>query len=107
MTTSADTEVTIIEEPRSIDVLLKCSTYQGMSDAEIQSLIDYQANLAASNAVNDETRRANDAALAAMREHWREQAATAEAAFNAAVMSTVNLETYNPKEAFTYGTAQA
>lgn len=44
MTTSEETteEVTTNEETqRSVQELLKLETYQGMTDAEIQSLIDY------------------------------------------------------------------
>lgn len=36
------TEGEIIELVRDIDVLLQLDTYQGMTDAEIQSIIDYK-----------------------------------------------------------------
>lgn len=36
----------IIEYQRDINTLLALDTYQGMTDAEIQSLIDYHAGLA-------------------------------------------------------------
>lgn len=36
------TEGEIIEYVRDIDVLLQLDTYQGMTDAEIQSIIDYK-----------------------------------------------------------------
>lgn len=47
------TEGEIIEMVRDVDVLLMLDTYQGMSDAEIQSLIDYHASVAADNARNE------------------------------------------------------
>lgn len=42
---ATDETVGIIETPRTVDVLLNCSTYQGMTDVEIQSLIDYWQSL--------------------------------------------------------------
>lgn len=40
----------IIELQRPIHILLDLDTYQGMTDSEIQSLIDYKINLAIQNA---------------------------------------------------------
>lgn len=90
MTTSDGTG--IIEEPRSLDVLLKSTTYQGMTDEEIQRIIDYRVQVAQTSAEVAAQREAIDAQTEAMREHWQEQAATAEAAFNNAVMSTVRFQ---------------
>lgn len=43
------TETTQVVEPRSISILLHIlaqdETYQGMTDAEIQSIVDYEKNL--------------------------------------------------------------
>lgn len=44
------TETNIIELQRPIHILLDLDTYQGMTDSEIQSLIDYKINLAIQNA---------------------------------------------------------
>ena len=47
----ASTEGTATEQPqRTVHDLLKLKTFQGMTDAEIQSLIDYHVQ----NAHNDE-----------------------------------------------------
>lgn len=40
----------IIELKRDVDTLLSLDTYQGMTDAEIESLIEYHSNVAARNA---------------------------------------------------------
>lgn len=41
----------LIETPRDLNVLLNCSSYQGMTDEEIERIIEYKNNLAAKNAV--------------------------------------------------------
>lgn len=46
------TDNEVIEYVRDINVLLELDTYQGMSDAEIQSIIDYEASVAREDAVN-------------------------------------------------------
>lgn len=43
----------IIEYVRDINVLLELDTYQGMSDAEIQSIIDYRVSVAVEEATNN------------------------------------------------------
>lgn len=55
MTTSNDTSTSITEEAknRSVNELLKLTTYQGMTDSEIDSLIDYNVNLARMNGMVD------------------------------------------------------
>lgn len=90
MTTS---DTGIIEEPRSIDVLLKCNTYQGMTDEEIQRLIDWYKDTAYKDALND-------ASLELLKENHEELmqrindiADKSEAAFNTAVASTVKFQT--------------
>lgn len=47
------TEGEIIEYVRSIDVLMELDTFQGMTDAEIQSLIDYYVDEAKKTAKNE------------------------------------------------------
>lgn len=46
------TENEVIEYVRDIDTLLALDTYQGMSDAEIQSIIDYKVSVAEERATN-------------------------------------------------------
>lgn len=46
------TEGEIIPMQRDLDVLLLMDTYQGMTDAEIQSIIDYRCGVAASEAAS-------------------------------------------------------
>lgn len=43
----------LIETPRELSVLLNCSSYQGMTDEEIEKIITYKENMAAKNAVLD------------------------------------------------------
>jgi hypothetical protein len=40
------------QEPRSINELLALDTYQGMTDVEIDSIIDYKVQLETTNAIN-------------------------------------------------------
>lgn len=88
------TEVTEVEEQeqRSISELLQLDTYQGMTDAEIQSLIDFYKE----DSYNQGYHAGEIAALA---QEWDKvvanseaAAARAEAAFNMAVNSVVKLE---------------
>lgn len=41
----------MIETARELSVLLNCSSYQGMTDEEIEKIITYRENTAAKNAV--------------------------------------------------------
>ena len=40
------TTETTTQEPRTLDVLLSLDTYQGMTDEEIQTIIDYEKEMA-------------------------------------------------------------
>lgn len=40
------------QEPRTINELLSLGTYQGMTDAEIDLIIDYKVQLETTNAIN-------------------------------------------------------
>ena len=53
-------------KPRSIDELSKLGTYQGMTDAEIQLLMDYNAKIAAERADGEARQREAAAQLQAM-----------------------------------------
>lgn len=44
--------MTTENEPRSINELLSLGTYQGMTDTEIDSIIDYKVQLETTNAIN-------------------------------------------------------
>ena len=52
--------------PRSIDELSKLGTYQGMTDEEIQLLMDYNAKIAAERADGEARQREASAQLKAM-----------------------------------------
>lgn len=83
----------IISTPRSLDVLLKSSTYQGMTDEEIGRIMDYRVEMARKEESTRQMREAVEAQTEAMREHWAKLADEAESAFNAAVLSTVRFQT--------------
>lgn len=53
-------------KPRSIDELSKLETYQGMTDAEIQLLMDYNVKIAAERADGKARQREAAAQLKAM-----------------------------------------
>lgn len=53
-------------KPRSIDELSKLGTYQGMTDTEIQLLMDYNAKIAAERADGEARQREAAAQLQAM-----------------------------------------
>ena len=80
------------DEPRSLESLLKSTTYQGMTDEEIGRIIDYRCEQSYTEGYNAARAEYNEARAQEMREHWQQQAEAAEAAFNAAVMSTVHFQ---------------
>lgn len=80
------------DEPRSLESLLKSTTYQGMTDEEIGRIIDYRCEQSYLDGYNAAREEYNEEQSKAMREHWQQQAEVAEAAFNAAVMSTVHFQ---------------
>lgn len=80
------------DEPRSLETLLKSTTYQGMTDIEIQAIIDYRCSVSYERGYSDARSEYNDEQTRAMIDHWNAQAETAEAAFNAAVMSAVKFQ---------------
>lgn len=96
MTTSDMTETReagIIETERSLDVLLKSTTYQGMTDSEIARIIAYREEMARQEESTRQARAAVEAQTEAMRDHWQKLADEAETAFNQAVFSTVKFQT--------------
>ena len=62
------TEETPVEvtQPRSIGELLSLATYQGMSDQEIQSIIDFKCELARSDSVARAQQQTNLVAMNSM-----------------------------------------
>lgn len=63
--TTEDTPVEVTQ-PRSIGELLSLTTYQGMSDEEIQSIIDFKCDLARSDEVTRAQQQANLVAMNSM-----------------------------------------
>ena len=90
--TTSDNGAGIIEAPRNLDVLLNSKTYQGMTDIEIQAIIDYWKNYKYNEGY--QAARYDNAAdeVTSMQSFWQKQASEAEAAFNAAVASTVKFQ---------------
>lgn len=80
------------DEPRSLETLLKSTTYQGMTDEDIGRIIEYRCEQSYLDGYNAAREEYNEEQSKAMREHWQKQAETAEAAFNAAVMSAVHFQ---------------
>lgn len=68
----------LIETPRELSVLLNCSSYQGMTDEEIEKIITYKENMAAKNAVL-ETETERHAQLMDMLKTQQQQACDAAA----------------------------
>ena len=79
----------IIEQPRSLDVLLKSTTYQGMTDDEIARIIAYREERARTSEATAQQAEAVREQTEAMKQHWEEEAAKAEAAFNTAVFGVI------------------
>lgn len=90
--TTTDEPTGIIEQPRDIDTLLKSTTYQGMTDDEIQMIVDFTADTNYKRGYADARVDNESDRLKIMQAHFEEQAAKAEAAFNAAILSTVKFE---------------
>lgn len=83
---------------RSLDELLALGTYQGMSDEEIQSIIDFKcrcaADAAAAQARNEETA----AHVAQVRDALNRSKAHSHAMFEAAMAATPIFRTVNIDE---------
>lgn len=74
---------------RTVSELLKLYTYQGMTDAEIQSLIDYYKQSSYNQGVSESNAAALDRRTEEMLKQASDASATAAAAFDAAIKSTV------------------
>ena len=90
--TTTDESTGIIEQPRDIDTLLKSTTYQGMTDEEIKMIVDFTAETNYQRGYADARVDNESDRLKLMQAHLKEQAAKSEAAFNAAILSTVKFE---------------
>lgn len=80
------------EKPRSIDELSKLRTYQGMTDAEIQLLMDYNAKIAAERADGEARQREAAAQLQAMQDESAKFHDAAMASFERACAATPAFE---------------
>lgn len=85
--TTATVEQVQLEEmkPRSLDVLLKLDTFQGMTDEEISAVVSYRETQAVLNAKIEEMRAEAEAAQAAFKERMDQQLAQAQANFEQAM----------------------
>lgn len=93
MTTQSDDLATDeTREPRHVQELLKLDSYQGMTDAEITSLMEYKAAIAAVQAKEQALQQANEQLHTELLQQASEAAERAQAAFDAAVKSTVAFE---------------
>lgn len=79
-------------KPRSIDELSKLGTYQGMTDAEIQLLMDYNAKIAAERADGEARQREAAAQLQAMQAESARLHDAALASFERACAATPDFE---------------
>ena len=83
----------IISEPKSIDTLLKSTTYQGMTDEEIQRIVDWHIERARKEALNEQILKDLQAQHEERMQVLRDGLDRAEAAFDTAVLSTVRFQT--------------
>lgn len=79
-------------EPRHVQELLKLDSYQGMTDEEITSLMEYKAAIAAVQAKEQALQQANEQLHAELLQQASEAAERAQAAFDTAVKSTIVFE---------------
>lgn len=79
-------------KPRSIDELSKLDTYQGMTDTEIQLLMDYNAKIAAERADGEARQREAAAQLQAMQAESAKFHDAAMASFERACAATPAFE---------------
>lgn len=78
-----------------LDDLLMAETYQGMSDRDINRIIEYKSRLAYEQGRVSETITALREYQAEQRERYAQAAQVAEAAFNAAIESSVRFQSTN------------
>lgn len=75
-------------ETRTLDELLKLETYQGMSDDEIQLLIDFRCRVASEAAVSDALSEATFEHVELVRDALNRSRAHSKALFDAAISMT-------------------
>lgn len=80
----------LIEPKPDIDALLNASTYQNMSDAEIDALIAYKVERATREAVISQDARAHDEIMRALMERQADAQASADASMKAALDAQVS-----------------
>lgn len=79
----------LIEPKPDIDALLNAGTYQNMSDAEIDALIDYKVECARREATISRDAQAHDDIMRELMERQAEAQAHADAAMRAALNAQV------------------
>lgn len=77
-------------EQRPVEKLLELSTYQGMSDAEIQSIIEYTLTTAINDIDFAERYKLVSEKIKCERDYWAQQTENANAALNEIVASAAN-----------------
>lgn len=88
MTTDNDITTEVIEYVRDLDVLLGLDTYQGMTDAEIDKVIDYRCSVAYNEGANKAVDDARLRHMSDMKELYSETAKRSDALMRN-VMSTL------------------
>jgi len=71
-------------KPRSIDELSRLDTFQGMTDEEIQRLMDYRAKIAAERADSEARQREQAETLKTLQDEAAKTREQAQASFEAA-----------------------
>lgn len=86
------TEPNIIELQRPIHILLDLDTYQGMTDSEIQSLIDYKINVAIQSAEVQARLSVIEHSMDAQLETYRQLAEDSQEMLKSVMSRTLNLQ---------------
>ena len=81
------------ETQRSVQELLKLDTYQGMTDAEIQSLIDYTAKMSYTEGASSVTTDAINAGYQALADEAKAAHDALAASVDAAIFAAATFET--------------
>lgn len=83
------TDETSAAKTRTIDELIRLGTYQGMTDEEINRLMEYKAKVAAERADSEARARELDAQIAQMQADAKAAREQAQAAFEKACALTL------------------
>lgn len=80
---------------RSISVLLNLDTYQGMTDEEIQSLIDYYKEQAVNNYIQNSQQTAIETAMTAQADYYQSELQNAQTVLEYVLNQQVPFYTIN------------